>query len=355
MSKRTKLLSAADSISWGVRLSGTKTVIDSDTGEISDDISDTVSKWIKQGTADIKYLRLCDNGMDAAISSEVSGNRTLLLTNNPKGLERASFMRLPLVTVVVPRPLPVFPPPGNNDTGALTFFVETNQEILDTIIRAFKISENKNVFLPSLIVVDEWLSTFREDVNVPSDKSVSKFLPQIKFKNKLDPKKPVVWGSPLSEGYLEFLSYQQRAMEESKKIIKRVNERWNKKYHRTYGMVETFHTEDAETVFVLTKGFDIAKKAVQALRDSGDKVGAIRIRVLRPWPQEELETLTKDVKNVIVIDHSTSIGFFPPLFTHIRTCYAGPITRFICGRRLSVQDYLEMAKNAEEGKEFWLF
>ena len=92
---------------------------------------------------------------------------------------------------------------SQRDTGCLQFYCQSNQEVLDTVVQAFKVSEQ--VLLPSMIILDAFvLSHTSEIVDVPDQKLVDKYLPPFNPKYMLYPKEPHTFGGQKGpDGYYE--------------------------------------------------------------------------------------------------------------------------------------------------------
>jgi len=75
---------------------------------------------------------------------------------------------------------------------------------------------------------------------------------------------------------------------------------------RSYGLISEYKTEDAETVFIaLGSAAENIEAGVDYLREStGEKVGAIHINVIRPFPQKAIIEALRGIKNVIVLERS---------------------------------------------------
>ena len=315
--------------------------------------------------------------LSASIASEATGTRTFTVSTGP-GLESmkelmyvASGMRLPLVMVNVSRSLS----PTNiwnehtdilscRDTGWLIFITSNNQELLDTIIQAYKIAENKKVLLPVLVNMDAFLQSHtRENVFVPSERSISKFLPELNLPVGLNTSKPVSLNPPVKEEYMEFKAQQHIAMKNAEKIIRNVDDIWNKKFHRKYGLIERFHMEDAKYVIVVAgSAAEIAKTAVQELRAQNEKVGLLRPRVIRPWPKNDIREALKNVKKVAVVDQDIMPGTGGILYQEIKASISSEIfcSNFIAGlggKKILKEDFLdiyERLKKSEKEEEVWL-
>jgi 2-oxoisovalerate ferredoxin oxidoreductase alpha subunit len=61
-----------------------------------------------------------------------------------------------------------------------------------------------------------------------------------------------------------------------------------------------------------------AKIAVDRLRDRGLKVGAVRVRVFRPFPKEGIQNLAERSRMLAVIDRQVSYGMEGPLYTEAK-------------------------------------
>src|SRR5690606_28622556 len=86
---------------------------------------------------------------------------------------------------------------SQRDTGWMQFFAENAQEALDFVINAYKISENKEVLLPSMVCIDGFILTHTvEPVDIPSQDDVDKFLPAYQPTHAyLDPEEPMSLGT----------------------------------------------------------------------------------------------------------------------------------------------------------------
>ena len=83
-------------------------------------------------------------------------------------------------------------------------------------------------------------------------------------------------------------------------------------------MIEEYKTDDAEIVLLsLGSVMGTVKDTVDKLRKDGKKIGAIKIRVYRPFPEEELINALEDVEFVGVIDKNISLGKKGALYTDL--------------------------------------
>ena len=109
-------------------------------------------------------------------------------------------MRLPVVMVIVCRELTA--PHGvtsgeqdammARDAGWIQLHTESCQEILDSIIMAYRLAESPDILLPVAVCYDGYfLSHLWEQVYVPSQETVDHFLPSFKMTPTVDPQLPM--------------------------------------------------------------------------------------------------------------------------------------------------------------------
>lgn len=87
----------------------------------------------------------------------------------------------------------------------------------------------------------------------------------------------------------------------ARKVIKECEDKFFKIFNRKYsGLIETYKTEDADFVIVTLGTISgLVKEVVDDLRDKGQKVGMLRIRYLRPFPNEEIVEALKTSKPLV--------------------------------------------------------
>jgi 2-oxoisovalerate ferredoxin oxidoreductase alpha subunit len=97
-----------------------------------------------------------------------------------------------------------------------------------------------------------------------------------------------------------------------------------------------------------------AKEAVDRLRKEKLPVGAVKLRVFRPFPKEAFQELGKRVRAFVVIDRNISFGMEGALFTELKSALyhleEKPIVLgFIAGlggRDIRIRDLTRAARKA---------
>jgi pyruvate/2-oxoacid:ferredoxin oxidoreductase alpha subunit len=225
--------------------------------------------------------------------------------------------RLPIVMANVNRAIA---PPWNlwaeqtdslaqRDTSWLHFYCEDNQEVLDTAIQAFKIAEAIN--LPVMYVLDAFiLSHTAEIVDIPDQKDVDEFLPPFIPRLKLDPDDPHAFGSITEPAeYQKLKQHRHEDMVASIGLIKEIDAEYRERFGRGYGTVLPYRCEDAELILVTSGTVSgTARVAIDELRAAGVAAGALKIRLFRPFPGDDVAAAIGDCPKVAVIDRNLSVG-----------------------------------------------
>jgi len=301
-------------------------------------IVEKIAEFVENGKMDAEYIRVESehSAMVACIGAAATGVRTFTATSAHglalmhEALHWASGSRLPIVMAVVNRamgaPWSIWPDFSDSlsqrDTGWIQFYCADNQEVFDTIIQAYKICEDEQVFLPAMICLEGFiLSHTYMPVKIPNQEEIDDFLPPYKSGWILDINRPFSHASLVSpEWYMEFRYMIQEAMENSKRLIPEIDKDYGKRFGFKYGgLVEKYKCEDADLILLTmgTMGSE-AKIAVDNLRREGLKVGSARVRVFRPFPIEEIEKLAEHIQMFTTIDRHISFGMEGFLATEIK-------------------------------------
>ncbi len=235
---------------------------------------------------------------------------------------RTSSMRLPVVMCLATRetltPQSVWG--GQQDAilvreaGWLQLFVEDNQEILDTVIMAYKIAEHPDILLPINVCYDGfYLSHMAERVEIPEQAIVDGFLPPYRPTHAaLDPDN-VMSVDPLTPGDLlmEYRYKHLEAMNRAKGVIEEVHQEFGRVFGRHYGgLIEGYRMEDADIAIVaMGSPVGTARVAVDTARERGLRIGLVKVKTLRPFPREALSAALENVRAIGVMDKNVCYGW----------------------------------------------
>lgn len=227
------------------------------------------------------------------------------------------------------------------DSGWIQLYAEDNQEAVDFHVLAYRLGEDKSVMLPVMVCMDGFILTHGiEAVDMPSQEQVDKFLPPYKPAYYLDPKNPMTLGPLVGPDYYTEARYAlDQTLKETLNIIPKLTAEFAKEFGRNYnGLVEEYHTKDAERVIVAMGSVcGTAKEVVDEFRAKGKKVGLLKITCYRPFPAEQIYNSLKNVSKVAVLDRAVSLGSYAPLSSEIKAAFFGKkkkpevISSFIVG------------------------
>jgi pyruvate ferredoxin oxidoreductase alpha subunit/oxalate oxidoreductase subunit alpha len=329
--------------------------------------------------------------LSIAYGAAASGARTFVgssgvgVTYAMEVYSPTSGERLPVQCMIADRTLD---PPGDfgsehtdalcaRDQAWIMGWAETPQEALDMSLLFYRVGEDQRVSLPQFPCQDGYfVSHILGHVEVPEKPQVDEFLPPFKPVHYLDPGNPMILGAQIEPSMSAPLQYQRhQAMKAAQSVIREATDDFNRIFGRNYSpMVEFVGCDDADVVFVIQGAHTwTARTVVKRLRDQGYKVGLAKIRVLRPFPTEELREGLSGAKVVGVVDVDAAFGISSGggvLLTEVRSALYGLSDRvrvigFVAGlggEVITREEFYSMARKmlevAAAGKvtqdAFWL-
>src|SRR5882724_9544729 len=200
------------------------------------------------------------------------------------------------------------------DLGWQLVWVDNAQEALDTALIAYRVAEDRRVFLPCAISCDgAFLTHSQALVKVPSQEKVNEFLPRYDRGDLLlHPDNPITVAPQANEDWLmEIRRQTAAAMERSPQVIREAYKDFERIFGRNYGnpFFEEYMTDDADVVLVGMGTLSTpVKVAIRQMRAEGKKVGFVRVRWFRPFAAEDLAKTLGRFKAVGVIDRDFSLG-----------------------------------------------
>ncbi len=337
-------------------------------------ISEYLASFVADGDLKAEYIRVESehSAISAAVGASGTGVRTFTATSS-QGLAlmheilfAAAGLRNPIVMGNANRalsaPLSIWNDQQDSisqrDSGWMQFFAENAQEALDFVIQAYKISENKDVLLPSMICIDGFILTHTvEPVNIPDQEDVDNFLPTYQPKHAyLDPKDPMSLGTFTDPDYYMEARYDMEvAMERAKEVIRTVNKEFEEVFGRKYDLVENYRCEDAEIILVAMGSIcGTIKAVIDDLREKGEKVGLLKVIAFRPFPQEDIYQAVKNAHRIAVLDKNISFSIGGVLYNEIKAKIDVDASSFILGlggRDVSPEDIINIIKQTRNPTE----
>ncbi|MCL4517809.1 MAG: pyruvate synthase [Thaumarchaeota archaeon] len=332
----SRLLTGNAAAAWGARLAKVD-YIPAFPITPQTEIIETLSKWIRAGEMNARLVQLeSEHSMfTAAGTASLTGARVFTATSSQgllyaiEMLYNISGWRAPLVFVNVSRALaaPITLEPDHNDvlatrdSGFLQFHAENAQEVLDLVLLAYKVAEDRRVRLPAIVNMDGfYLSFTREAVEIPDYRKIDRFLPEYESENPFRASRPVSKASSvLSGSAYSYFKYQMHssALAAHDSFLSAADE-YSEVTGRSYGAVEPFMLDDAQYVLVMSNSLaTIGKQAIARLRQKGMKAGLLKLRMIRPFPQSEVKENLSNRKSVAVFDQNIAPGLGGILYPEI--------------------------------------
>ncbi|MCK9365181.1 MAG: pyruvate ferredoxin oxidoreductase [Syntrophales bacterium] len=331
----------------------------------STSLTETLAEWIERGELKAEYVRVESEHsvMTVCVAASTVGARVFTSTSSHgllymhEQLHWAAGSRLPIVTCVVNRgvgaPWSIFNDQQDSiaqrDTGWIQLYCRDNQEIIDTVIQAYRIAEQ--AYCPVMVCYDGFvLSHTMMPVEIPNAEKVNAFLPPYKPHTFLSPEEPrninpVIFPSQrrddlgiLRDGYMEFRWKLQSALEGAREIIVATNREYAESFGRDHGgMLWSYKTDDAEVCIVgMGSLASEATAAADLLREEGIRAGVVGIRAYRPFPRIEARAVLKKAPAIVIFEKNVSYGYEGALSADLKAALYGtgidaPVHNYIAG------------------------
>jgi pyruvate/2-oxoacid:ferredoxin oxidoreductase alpha subunit len=323
------------------------------------EVAESLSSFVADGTLDSEIVEVEgeNSAMNVVLAASVAGARTFTATSSYglvymyDAMQQASGYRVPIVMVNVNRETPGIHAVSSGqqdmistrDTGWVQIIVENNQEIADQIIMAYRLAEDYDIQLPVMVNYDGYyLSYLAEAVEMPDQADVDAFLAPLKKqppRPRLIPGKSTGCGTHgIEMGYVEARYKHWLALERVKQKVDDIDKEFANYFGRSYGgQIEEYRNADSDFVIVASgSAAGTAKTVVDAQREKGIKVGLVKLRLFRPFPEERLIKALQGKKAVGVIDRSLCFGWkYGPMCMELKAIApaigAPPILSYIDG------------------------
>jgi len=348
----TKVLEGTHAISWAVQRSRAR-VIAAYPITPSSGVVELLAEMCADGRLDAKFVAVESehSALATCAGASQAGLRAFTATSSHgllymhEMLHWCAGARLPIVLANVNRavgsPWNIFADQNDSlsqrDTGWIQYYCENNQEVLDTIVQAFKVAER--VLLPAMVCLDAFfLSHTSEPVSIPDAADVDAYLPPFAPKYLLSPDDPHAFGGlPANDGYMELRANIEASMRRAEGVAHDADEEFARQFGRRHPMVEEYRTDDADVVLVASGTVaGTARGVVDARRAAGQKVGLLKIHLFRPFPFDAIRRGLAFAQKIAVVDRNISFGHGGIMASEIRAALCSrpvppPLFSFVAG------------------------
>jgi pyruvate ferredoxin oxidoreductase alpha subunit len=98
-------------------------------------------------------------------------------------------------------------------------------------------------------------------------------------------------------------------LRDSKEVVLETWKEFSKSFGRNYAPVERYRCDDTKVMLVTMGSFsETAMTAIDVMREKGQDIGLLRLRLWRPFPFEEFREAVKGAEVLIVLDRALSYG-----------------------------------------------
>lgn len=265
------------------------------------------------------------------------GARTFTCTSGPgllymhHPMQTTGSGRLPVVMAVVHRGYKGMQPDHSDLmsqqwTGWSHWYVEHAQEVLDSILMAYKVAEDPRVRIPVAVGYDGYvLSYTAEPVEIPEQSLVDEWLPPNKpipsiIPDEVDPETfSRGWGG--GDPQMPWKIHHE-AIIGIEDVLKETMDTFYKTFGRRYGngMIEPYMMEDADCAIIAMGTIaGTCKAAVEKMQSEGKKVGLIKLRSFIPFPENDLKEWAKKLDGIAVVDRSICPGKGGPVYGKLKS------------------------------------
>ncbi|MEM2004602.1 MAG: ferredoxin oxidoreductase [Zestosphaera sp.] len=290
-------------------------------------IVEKIAEFVANGELDAEMIHVESehSALSAAVGASAMGARVYTASSS-QGIALmyeimfiASSLRLPIVMTIAARalsaPINIWNDHSDfmavSDTGWIMTMAENNQEAHDDVIIAFKVAEDPEVLLPVITALDGYFMTHTiEPINVVEREEALDYAPKRKSWYVLNPDKPITMGALGDpQWYFEFKRQQYEALKKSREVFDRSVEEFSRKFGRRYSAAELYGEENPEVVFV-AMGHVVGnvKAYLNRMREKGMRVGVLKLKLYRPFPEDLVLKYLEGVEVVGVIDRALVPG-----------------------------------------------
>ncbi len=333
-----KFLSGNEAFAYGIRLARPQ-VISAYPITPQTIVVEKLSEFVEDGSLKAEFIHVESehSALSCAMGASSVGARAFTATSSQGLLYMAECLpyaaggRFPIVMMDANRstalPWNIYGDQRDSisqlDSGWIQAYAENAQEALDLALQSFYIAEHKSVSTPFMANLDGFVLTHTyEVVDVPSQEQADEFLPPFETENKMSFEQPKNLGFSAGPDSNFIFKYKEHTgILNAKKIIKEAESRFAEIFGRQYtGLTEGYRTDDAEYILITLGSISgLVRETVDKLRNEGKKVGLLRLRYLRPFPDEEIAAAVRNARAVAVLEKDISFGSEGTVYTNVNS------------------------------------
>ncbi len=280
--------------------------------------------------------------MSVAIGASAAGARAYTATASQgllymvEAVYNAAGLGLPIVMTVANRaiggPINIWNDHSDSmsqrDSGWIQMYAETNQEAADLHVQAFAIAERLS--LPIMVCMDGFILTHAyEQIDVPEQELVDKYLPTFNPRQILDPADPVSIGAMVGpEAFTEVKYMSHMKNLQALTVIPEESEKFAQVFNRdSGGLVRPYKMQEARNVVIaLGSVLGTIKDVVDEMIHDGYSIGVLGLTTFRPFPFEAVREALTAAHNVFIVEKAFQLGVGGIVTENVRSSLRGTAT-----------------------------
>ena len=310
--------------------------------------------------------------MSVAIGASAAGARAYTATASQgllymvEAVYNASGLGLPIVMTVANRaiggPINIWNDHSDSmsqrDSGWIQMYAETNQEAADLHVQAFAIAERLS--LPIMVCMDGFILTHAyEQIDVPNQEDVDKYLPPFTPRQVLDPADPVSIGAMVGpEAFTEVKYMSHMKNIQALSVIPQEAAKFAQVFNRdSGGLIRPYKMDSARNVVIaLGSVLGTIKDVVDEMINDGYSIGVLGLTTFRPFPFDAVRDALVNAHNVFVVEKAFQLGVGGIVTENVRTSLRGTATHDqtliagLGGRPITKQSLRAYFEAAVEGR-----
>lgn len=326
-------------------------------------LTEKLSEFVESNELDAEYIPVESehSAMAVCIAASTAGARAFTATSANgllymnEQLHWAVGARLPVVMCVANRgigaPWTVWNDQQDSmsqrDVGWIQLYANDHQQIIDTVIKAFKLAQT--VSIPVMVCYDGYLlSHTYMPFEQPEQNLVDSFLPSFTPKHFLNPEEPGNFNTVtlpdirpgvdgnMEPGYIEIRHSLHQDLRAALDVYADIDREFSEEFGRGgTPFIEQYRCDDADCVAVAIGSLSYQlRDVIDTMRDSGIKVGVMSLQIYRPFPDRAVIEALTGKKCVVVFEKALSYGNQGPLYGDIKSAL------YSCDNRPHIQNYI---------------
>lgn len=342
-------------------------------------VVERLSEMVEDGSLKSEFIHVESehSALSCAIGASAAGARAFTATSSQGLLYMAECLyyaaggRFPIVMMNANRstalPWNIYGDQRDSlsqlDSGWIQVYAENAQEALDLALMSWRVAEDARVSTPVMVNLDGFVLTHTyETVEIPEQAQADRFLPPYVTGNRVDfdnPKNLAFSAGPDTNFVFKYKAHE--GMLAAKAVVTETEAAFAEIFGRAYsGLLDTYRAEDADYILVTLGSIaGLCRETADRLREEGIRAGVVRIRYMRPFPNEEIAAALQNAKAYGVLEKDISFGNEGTVFTNVNSALqkAGiqiPGYNFIGGlggRNISAQDIAQIFADLQSGAD----